>query len=217
MSLEELVNNCKKGNRKAQEQLYRNYSSTLFGICLKYSRNKTEAEDNLHDSFMTIFDKIHQYQSKGSFEGWIKRITVNTVLQKYRKEDYLNVVSENMKEEVEVESNHTNISLPTLLQFIQELPNKYRLTFNLYVLDGYSHNEIAQQLGTSAGTSKSNLARARILLKEKIETYQNKAIIGILFFLLPNGQLAWNSCNKDLVPKGSKKNIKKSLKPLHDG
>ncbi len=185
----------------------------MFGICLKYSRNKTEAEDNLHDSFMTIFDKIHQYKSKGSFEGWIKRITVNTVLQKYRKEDHLNVVSENMEEEVEVASDHTDISLQTLLQYIQELPNKYRLTFNMYVLDGFSHNEIAQQLGTSAGTSKSNLARARMLLKEKIETNRNKTIIGVLFFLMPTGQRTWKNSNGTLVSKDSKKKIKKSLKP----
>jgi len=173
LSLEKLINNCKKGDRKAHEQLYRDYSNILFGICLKYSRNKTEAEDNLHDSFMTIFDKIGQYKSKGSFEGWIKRITVNTVLQKYRKEEFLNVVSENTAErEVEINSEDTDINLQTLLSYIQELPNKYRLTFNLYVLDGYSHKEIAEMLGTSIGTSKSNLARARKLLKEKIELKQ---------------------------------------------
>ncbi len=179
MSLEELINNCKKGNRKAHEQLYRDYSKILFGICLKYSRNKVEAEDNLHDSFMTIFNKIAQYKSKGSFEGWIKRITVNTVLQKYRKEEFLNVISENTTEiPVEVSSNEIDIPLQTLLSYIQELPNKYRLTFNLYVLDGYSHKEIAEMLGTSTGTSKSNLARARILLREKIEI-ANKAKISI--------------------------------------
>ena len=98
MSLEELINNCKKGKRQAQEELYRRYSEVLFGICLKYSRNRTEAEDNLHDSFMTIFDKIGQFNFKGSFEGWIKRITVNTVLQKYRKEQYLKVIDENFIE-----------------------------------------------------------------------------------------------------------------------
>lgn len=171
------------GRREAQEQLYRKYASILFGLCLKYSRNKVEAEDNLHDSFITIFDKIHQYQSKGSFEGWIKRITINTVLQKYRKEDTLKVVSENFQEEVELESGYEDIGIQTLLQYIQELPNKYRLTFNMYVMDGYSHKEIAQQLGTSAGTSKSNLARARMLLKEKIETNFNKVIIGFLFLV----------------------------------
>jgi len=169
LSLEELITDCTQGSRRAQEQLYRNYSRVLFGICLKYSRNKTEAEDNLHDSFMTIFDKIDQFKHKGSFEGWIKRITVNTVLQKYRKEDHLNVVSDNLEEEVELDNDHWDISLSTLLGYIQELPNKYRLTFNLYVLDGYSHKEISALLGTSTGTSKSNLARARMILKEKIE------------------------------------------------
>lgn len=175
MSLEELIHNCKKGNRRAQEQLYRQYSGVLFGICLKYSRNRTEAEDNLHDSFMTIFHKMEQYGFKGSFEGWLKRITINTVLQKYRKEEYLNVITDNVEEEQYVETGYEDIDLPTLLKYIQELPNKYRLTFNLYVLDGYTHKEIATLLGTSPGTSKSNLARARVILKEKIE----KKIINI--------------------------------------
>ena len=169
MSLNELIHKCKNGNRQAQEVLYRKYSRVLFGICLKYSRNKVEAEDNLHDSFMTIYEKIDQYKFKGSFEGWIKRITVNTVLQKYRKEEFLNVVSENMQEEVEEDSIYSDISLATLLRYIQELPNKYRLTFNMYVLDGYTHKEISEQLGTSQGTSKSNLARARMILRERIK------------------------------------------------
>lgn len=180
MSLEKLIDHCKQGDRKAQSELYRRYSPVLFGICLKYSRNKTEAEDNLHDSFMTIFDKINQYSGKGSFEGWMKRITVNTVLQKYRKEEHLNVVSENIEEEIEVDSERSEINLHVLLRYIQELPNKYRLTFNMYVLDGYSHKEISEKLGTSTGTSKSNLARARVILKEKIEKEQNKAIIGFI-------------------------------------
>ncbi|WP_297704378.1 sigma-70 family RNA polymerase sigma factor [uncultured Eudoraea sp.] len=169
MSLKKLIHNCKRGDRIAQEQLYRNYAQILFGICLKYSRNKTEAEDNLHDSFMTIYDKIGQYKFKGSFEGWIKRITVNTVLQKYRKEEYLKVVTDNVAEESEIDSEYLDIELATLLRYIQELPNKYRLTFNLYVLDGFTHKEISEQLGTSEGTSKSNLARARMILKEKIK------------------------------------------------
>lgn len=170
MSLEELIKNCKAHKRPAQEELYRAYAKILFGICLKYSRNKTEAEDNLHDSFMTIFDKIGQYNHKGSFEGWIKRITINTVLQKYRKDRHLDVVTENIgEEEVTIEDNFPRIELATLLGYIQELPNRYRITFNLYVLDGYSHKEISEMLGTTIGTSKSNLARARMILKEKLE------------------------------------------------
>ncbi|MFX0555979.1 RNA polymerase sigma factor [Maribacter sp. CXY002] len=182
-ALEELIHKCKKGERKAQGQLYQEYANILFGICLKYSRNKTEAEDNLHDSFITIFDKIGQYNSKGSFEGWIKRITVNTVLQKYRKEEYLNVVDENTGEEVTLDSIYTEIDLQTLLKYIRELPNKYRTTFNLYVLDGYTHKEIGELLGTTIGTSKSNLARARILLKQKIESKLSQSVIGLVIII----------------------------------
>ena len=172
MSVIELVNNCKKEKRKAQEELYRRYSPVLFGICLKYSRNKTEAEDSLHDCFMTIYNKIDQFNFKGSFEGWMKRIAVNTVLQKYRKERHLDVVSENFGDVAEVTYEKEEINLSVLLNHIQELPNKYRVTFNLYVLDGYSHKEISQMLGTSEGTSKSNLARARMLNNGKKEFRQ---------------------------------------------
>jgi RNA polymerase sigma-70 factor (ECF subfamily) len=132
---------------------------------------------------MTIYDKIEQYKSKGSFEGWMKRITVNTVLQKYRKEEPLNVVHENTEEEVTVDSSFEDIGLQTLLEYIRELPNKYRTTFNLYVLDGYTHKEIGELLGTSTGTSKSNLARARMLLKEKIENKISQSIIGMVILL----------------------------------
>jgi len=169
VSLDKLIQHCKKGDRKAQEQLYRKYASVLFGLCLKYSRNKTEAEDNLHDSFLTIFDKIGQFKFKGSFEGWIKRITVNTVLQKYRKEQYLKLVTDNLEAEQDVDYEYPDIQLSTLLQYVQELPTKYRLTFNLYVLDGYTHKEISELLGTSQGTSKSNLSRAKKILKEKLK------------------------------------------------
>ncbi len=142
-----------------------------------------EAEDNLHDSFMTIYDKIGQFSAKGSFEGWMKRITVNTILQKFRKVEQLNLVSDNIENPTEVEMDNEPVDLSTLLNFIQELPNKYRATFNLYVLDGYSHKEIGELLGTSAGTSKSNLARARNILKEKIETITTRSIISVLIIV----------------------------------
>jgi len=101
-----------------------------------------------------------------------------------KEEEHLNVVSENTEEVVEVDSGFEDINLQTLLQYIQELPNKYRMTFNMYVLDGYSHKEISEKLGTSTGTSKSNLARARMILKGKIENEQTKAIIGLIIFLM---------------------------------
>ena len=169
MTEQELIRKCIKGNREAQEFLYRTYAPVLFGVCLKYSRNKSEAEDNLHDSFMTIYEKMHQYGSKGSFEGWLKRVTINTVLQKYRKKDPLSLLApvEDQGEDRRT-GEELEVSLGQLLQYIQELPHKYRITFNMYVLDGYSHKEISEILGTSTGTSKSNLSRARMILQEKI-------------------------------------------------
>lgn len=172
MSLEQLIIDCKKNNAKAQSQLYKLYSSKLFSLCLKYSRNYSEAEDNLHDAFVVIFKKIAQYKSQGSFEGWMKRITINTALQCYRSEGVFDIINEDQIEDVSVEVEDDAISIDFLLQIIQELPDRYRLVFNLYALDGYSHKEVAEMLKISTGTSKSNLARARLILKEKIEHYK---------------------------------------------
>ena len=182
MSLDKLIKECKARDRKAQEQMYRLFAGKLFSVCLKYSRNKAEAEDNLQDSFMTIFDKIEQYNFKGSFEGWIRRVTMNTVLRKYREEGVFDIVSDNIQDDVPVAMDSDDISLDYLLKLIQELPDRYRLVFNLYVLDDYSHKEIAAMLKISEGTSKSNLARARMILKDRIEkerTYLKKKIESI--------------------------------------
>ncbi|MDO6759797.1 sigma-70 family RNA polymerase sigma factor [Tamlana sp. 2_MG-2023] len=173
MSLELLIENCKANNTKAQGELYKLFSSKLFAISLKYSRNRAEAEDNLQDAFLTIFKKIGQYKNKGSFEGWLKRITVNTALQRYRTEKVFDLVNENAIEDVEIEIEDDEVSIDYLLKIIQELPDRYRLVFNLYVLDGYSHKEIAKLLDINVGTSKSNLARARMILKSTIEDYKN--------------------------------------------
>ena len=174
MSLDQLIHDCQKNDGKAQEQLYRLYSPKLFGICLKYSRNYAEAQDNLQDGFLIVFDKIKQYSFKGSFEGWIKRLMVNNILQQYRTETFLNLVDENIAQEVELEFDDDDITIEYLMSLIQELPNRYRLVFNLYVIDGYSHQEIAEMLEISIGTSKSNLARAKMNLKEKIENRTDK-------------------------------------------
>lgn len=171
MHLDQLIYKCQKNDIKAQSELYELFSSKLFSICLKYSRNYTEAEDNLQDSFITIFKKIKQYKNKGSFEGWLKRITVNTALQRYRKQKVFDIVNEESIEDEDLEIDENDVSLEFLLKCIQELPDKYRLVFNLYVLDGYSHKEISEMLEINLGTSKSNLARARMILKEKITNY----------------------------------------------
>ena len=174
MDLKQLIHDCKNNNKKAQEQLYRLYSPKLFAVCLKYSRNYTEAQDNLQDGFLIIFNKIEQYSFKGSFDGWLKRVMINNVLQQYRNQTFLSLVNEDVADDYEVEIDNDDISLEYLLKIIQELPDRYRLVFNLYVIDGFSHLEISEMLSINVGTSKSNLARARMILKDKIELYKNE-------------------------------------------
>ena len=172
MTLEELISNCKKQDLKAQEELYKKFSGILFAVCLKYSPNYHEAEDNLQDAFLTIFQRIEQFKNKGSFDGWMKRVAINTVLQKYRKKKIFHLSNEEQIEEEEVvEVENNQVPLDFLLKIVQELPDRYQLVFTMYVLDDYSHKEIADSVGISVGTSKSNLARARGILKIKIEDY----------------------------------------------
>lgn len=171
MSIEQLILKCKKQDLKSQEQLYRLYANKLFAVSLKYSRNYQEAEDNLQDAFLTILNKIVQYKNKGSFEGWMKRIVINTAMQRYRKQNVFQIIDEQALKEPEVEIDEDEVSLPFLLKIIQELPDRYRMVFNLYALDGFSHKEISGMMNISVGTSKSNLARARKILKLKVEEH----------------------------------------------
>jgi len=152
-------------------------------VCLKYSRTYQDAQDTLQDSFIMIFKDIKKFKHKGSFEGWAKRVTINVALQKFRKKSILKFdkIEENQltEEEITVDVDEENISLSFLLSLINELPPKYQLVFNLYVLDGYSHQEISDLLNISTGTSKSNLFRARKLLQNKINnskinSYENR-------------------------------------------
>ena len=132
----------------------------------------------MQDSFIIIFKKIKQYKNKGSFEGWLKRITINVALQKYRKKSPLSIVKdiEIEEEPVEIDFEDDDLDLNFLLEIIQQLPDRYRLVFNLYVLDNYAHKEIATLLEITEGTSKSNLSRARKILKEKIEIHQREKL-----------------------------------------
>lgn len=142
---------------------------------MKYAQNYQDAEDVLQDSFLQIFEKIDQFKEKGSFEGWMKRITINVALQKYRQRQKMQVVRtyEVESEEVSIEIEE-ELETDFLLELIQQLPDQYRLVFNLYVLDHFSHKQIAEMLQISEGTSKSNLSRARAILKQKITIYQQK-------------------------------------------
>lgn len=171
MELDELIRLCSQKHRKAQSELFTRYKDRLFTLCLKYCKNRPEAEDHLQDSFIKIFQSIDRYRHKGSFEGWMKRIVINSAIDRYKKDTFMHPIDEErtkQEEDTTVAQSELNIPLDTLLQLIQELPSRYRLIFNLYQMDGYAHKEIADMLSISVGTSKSNLHRAKQILKEKI-------------------------------------------------
>ena len=133
-----------------------------------------EAEDNLHDAFITIFKTIKRYSSKGSFEGWMKRITIFKAIDKYKAKRPINIEFNNdILEDTTIDSEQESLPLDVILNHIQELPDQYRLVFNLFQLDNYSHKEIASLLSISEGTSKSNYFRAKLILRKNIQTPKN--------------------------------------------
>ena len=136
---------------------------------MKYCKNTAEAEDNLHDVFVTIFQQIKTYKGKGSFEGWMKRIAIFKGIDKYKANKEIPIaINDNILEDSLIATQDVDLPLEDILRLIQELPDQYRLVFNMYQLDGYSHKEIASHLGISVGTSKSNYHRAKALLKDRI-------------------------------------------------
>lgn len=171
MNLDKLIKRCKKQKLEAQSQLYNLYKDDLFMLCLKYCRNKEEAQDNLQDSFLEIFEKIKLYKGTGSFEGWIKRITINKAIDKYkgRRELSIEINNEILGDSNIPYENIDSMSLDEILSKIQSLPSQYRLVFTLFELDDYSHKQIANLLNISESTSKSNLHRAKKLLQTKIK------------------------------------------------
>ena len=168
MNPENLIKSCIKQNRQAQEELYHMYKKTLFVLSLKYCANEAEAEDNLHNSFIEIFTNIKKFDNKGSFEGWMKRITINKAISSYKKNYQLAPIKEDFESDTTIDDSEIEVSLDYMLSIIQELPHQYRLVFSLFELDNYSHAEIAKMLSISESTSKSNLHRAKVILKEKI-------------------------------------------------
>jgi len=169
-NLDQLIEDCKAGKQSAQSQLYKAFAPVLFGVCMRYARDQTEAEDTLHDGFLIIFSKIRQYAHKGSFEGWMKRIMVNNALEKFRKRYRLYTVEDmNVYDYKAVnEDVYAQMNANQLMEIVQQLPPRYKMVFNLYAIDGYNHSEIAEMMEIAEGTSKSNLARARKILQDKI-------------------------------------------------
>lgn len=173
-----LIKQCQENRTSAQAEMYKQFSEQLFSVCLRYADNYDDAQDIFQDGFIMIFHKINQFRFEGSFEGWLRRIMVNCCIEKHRNKNYLYVINEELTpdestdEEEEIESEE--YSYGEILEFVRSLPDRYNQVFNLYAIEGYSHQQIAEMLQISVGTSKSNLSRAREKLKELIK--KNKEI-----------------------------------------
>lgn len=176
--LHTVIQGCQDHNPAAQRELYDLFKTKMFGICLRYAGNYDDAQDILQDAFIKVFEKIHQFGFKGAFEGWIRRIMVNTALEKFRLH-YRQVPIDERNAEAEVEESKdviAEIDAGELLRIVQELTPRYRIVFNLYALEGYSHKEISKMLNISEGTSKSNLSRARAILQDKVSKYYLRTV-----------------------------------------
>ena len=168
---ERLIKACLKGDRSAQNKLYEQLAPKMFPVCLRYMGDREVAQDVLQDGFVTLFSKLDSYSGTGSFEGWARKIFVNTALMQLRRNDVLKE-SEDLEDARDISSPeptvYQNLQLQELLALIEELPPGFRTVFNMYVIEGYSHKEIAEELGISENTSRSQLQRARALLQKKI-------------------------------------------------
>ena len=172
MDDESLIAGCIKGNQMAQKALFDSFSPKFFALCLRYMNSKYEAEDVLQEGMVKIFTKLPEYQGKGSFEGWMRRIIVNTCLDQIRKNQKLKMDVSIDKEEYKLSMNANileNMSANELIEEIKKMPPGYRVVFNMFAIEGYSHQEIAKKLGVKESTSKSQYLRARAYLKERIE------------------------------------------------
>lgn len=180
LSDQEIINGCLAQDKKAQKVLYKKFASSMFGICLRYCKKRTEAEDILQEAFLKIFTNIKSYRFEGSFEGWLKRIVVNTALNYYKsnlKRCFDESIDEmhdgNMPATQEFDSD---LSVSDLMKMVNSLADGYRVVFNLYAIEGYSHKEIAELLNISENTSKSQLSRARVILQNKVLEYRKMLI-----------------------------------------
>jgi len=171
--LNNIIQGCLKGDRKSQERLYILFSNRMFGLCLQYADNYDDASDIMQEGFIKVFRKLDQFSGKGSFEGWIRRIMINTALERYRSQLHMYPLTEQVMKQNDMvyEEVLEKLTAADLIKLVQELPPRYRMVFNLFAIEGYSHKEIAGMMGITTGTSKSNLSRARDILQEKVKNY----------------------------------------------
>lgn len=169
-SEEELIEQCRRGKSKAQKTLYDKFSPAMLGLCARYVKDIAEAEDIMIKGFLKIFEKIGQYEGKGSFEGWMKRIMVNQALMFIRQNKalYLEVDIDYAAKQPDYNWANDTFDAEELQQLVDSLPSGYKTIFNLYAIEGYSHREIAEMLGINENTSKSQLSRARALLQKQL-------------------------------------------------
>jgi RNA polymerase sigma-70 factor (ECF subfamily) len=165
-----LIERCKEHDPHAQEVVYQRFSGKMLALCYRYVKSQAEAEDVLVMAFTKVFERIDQFKGEGSFEGWIRKVTVNESLSHLRKTKnmYLETDLEAAEREPDFGRLETQLEAEDLMKMIDGLPTGYRIVFNMYAIDGYSHKEIADQLGISENTSKSQLSRARALLQRNL-------------------------------------------------
>lgn len=174
-SVQRVVEGCVKGDSKSQHILYQHFYGKMMGVCYRYAKDPDEAKDILHDGFLKVFSNIDKYNFKGSLEGWVRRIIVNTAIDHFRKFRNVFSMSESDIENETIESYQTDydanaqLNEKELLKAINNLSPAYKLVFNLYAIEGFSHKEIAEKLSINIGTSKSNLAKARMNLQKELE------------------------------------------------
>ena len=177
---DQIIRGCMEGKRKAYSLLFETYAPVMLGVCMRYCKNRIDAEDVMQDGFIKVFGQIHKFRHEGSFEGWIKRIMINAAIDNYQsnlKHAFHEDVSEMDQSSELVENPYADDDLPDemniphkkLMEMIQELPDGYRVVFNLFAIENFNHKEIATLLGISENTSKSQLLKARKALKKKIE------------------------------------------------
>lgn len=174
ISESDLIKGSIAGDRRMQEELYRRFAPKMYAVCLRYANNADDAQDLLQEGFIKVYKNLHRFRAEGSFEGWVRRVFVNTSIEHFRKKSaQLSSVSE--KEENTIEDADItaldSLAEKDIINIVQELSPGYRTVFNLYVVEGYSHKEIGELLGISEGTSKSQLARAKSILQKKITQY----------------------------------------------
>ncbi len=171
MNEQQLIEGCRKGNRKAQKELYEMYSRKMMGVCLRYVSDRETARDLLQDGFVKVFTSLTSYSGTGSFEGWMRKIFVNNALEYLRKSDVLRDATDlsNTAELVQPDSSViSQMSAAELMQIVNELPIGFRTVFNLFAIEGYSHKEIGEMLRITESTSRSQYTRAKQLLQRRI-------------------------------------------------